>query len=273
MMRVWLAAFAATGGCVAPPAELPEPCGDGVLGAAEACDDGVNDGAYGGCLPGCGGRAAFCGDGAVDEGEACDDGINDGAWGSCAPDCAAEAGRCGDGEVGGPELCDDGVNDGRYGGCEAGCLESAERCGDGEINGPEGCDDGFNDGRCGSCTEDCAEAVTAPFLTRITVRAAEGFGFPTDLQPDLYLEVYDAEGALLAVTLTVTDTNPPVEFAFDGLRADEGALRVVVWDEDGGAFGDPDQLGVFRFDPAGGGGSASDGGTRISWTVASLVCD
>ncbi len=49
-------------------------CGDGIVTPDEACDDGVNDGAYGGCNPDCS-RASFCGDGHKDSPrEACDDG-------------------------------------------------------------------------------------------------------------------------------------------------------------------------------------------------------
>lgn len=49
-------------------------CGDGIVTPDEACDDGVNDGAYGGCNPDCS-RASFCGDGHKDTPtEGCDDG-------------------------------------------------------------------------------------------------------------------------------------------------------------------------------------------------------
>ena len=49
-------------------------CGDGVVSAGEACDDGVNDGGYGECAPGCV-LGPYCGDGVVDAPfEDCDDG-------------------------------------------------------------------------------------------------------------------------------------------------------------------------------------------------------
>ena len=48
-------------------------CGDGIIGAGEECDDGVNDGGYNECLPGCK-LGAYCGDGMLDPGEDCDDG-------------------------------------------------------------------------------------------------------------------------------------------------------------------------------------------------------
>lgn len=49
-------------------------CGDGIVSAGEACDDGVNDGGYGECGPGCQ-IGSYCGDGITDEPfEDCDDG-------------------------------------------------------------------------------------------------------------------------------------------------------------------------------------------------------
>jgi cysteine-rich repeat protein len=61
-------------------------CGDGTVDVAEACDDGVNDGAYGGCLPGCVGLAPRCGDAVVQPVESCDDGNGVDADG-CNVDC------------------------------------------------------------------------------------------------------------------------------------------------------------------------------------------
>ncbi|HOW51665.1 MAG TPA: lectin-like protein [bacterium] len=47
--------------------DTPAPvCGNTVVDAGEACDDGVNDGAYGGCMPGCLTRAPYCGDSVID---------------------------------------------------------------------------------------------------------------------------------------------------------------------------------------------------------------
>ncbi len=56
--------------------ECHSVCGDGVLGAGEECDDGVNDGGYNECQEGCvvGG---YCGDGVLQEGEICDDNAPD----------------------------------------------------------------------------------------------------------------------------------------------------------------------------------------------------
>ncbi|EDM77225.1 putative lipoprotein [Plesiocystis pacifica SIR-1] len=92
-----------------PPAE----CGNGVVEGDEACDD-ANDDNTDDCLDDC--TAASCGDGFIQAGvEACDDGVNDGAYGGCNADCTTLAAYCGDGEVNGPEDCDDAnleLNDG-----------------------------------------------------------------------------------------------------------------------------------------------------------------
>jgi cysteine-rich repeat protein len=52
--------------------------------------------------------ADLCGNNVIDPGEACDDGVNDGAYDGCAADCSAPGPNCGDAEVNGPEACDDG---------------------------------------------------------------------------------------------------------------------------------------------------------------------
>ncbi|HEX6766111.1 MAG TPA: hypothetical protein VF103_11550, partial [Polyangiaceae bacterium] len=58
-------------------------CGNSMVESGEACDDGVNDGAYGGCMPGCATRAPRCGDGTVNgqNGETCD--------GNCPTTCTS----------------------------------------------------------------------------------------------------------------------------------------------------------------------------------------
>lgn len=126
---------------------------------------------------------ALCGNGAVDDGEACDDGVNDGAYGGCAEDCGSVAAFCGDGELNGPEACDDGTNDGSYGGCATDCAELGPYCGDATVNGDEACDDGTN-ANGSACSVDCVEPGTlmgshtleslsfcdGSFLTRPTFR-------------------------------------------------------------------------------------------------------
>ncbi len=125
----------------------------------------------------------LCGNGAVDDGEACDDGVNDGAYGGCAEDCGSVGAFCGDGELNGPEACDDGTNDGSYGGCAADCSELGPYCGDATVNGEEACHDGTN-ANGSTCSVDCFEPGTlmgaqtleglsfcdGSFLTRPTFR-------------------------------------------------------------------------------------------------------
>jgi fibro-slime domain-containing protein len=134
------------GGFVSKKSVCASVCGDKVRTPNEACDDGVNNGAYGTCAPGCL-RGPSCGDGVAQtaDGEACDDGHNLTGYGptGCAPGCKLPA-SCGDGQINGVfgEQCDDGVlNDGHYGGCTAACR-LAPRCGDGTRQGAEACDDG-----------------------------------------------------------------------------------------------------------------------------------
>lgn len=93
-----------------------------------------------------------CGNGVIDAAEQCDDGNTTNGDG-CSASCQFEV--CGDGVVNnnGTEQCDDGnVQDGD--GCDALCV--IEFCGDGLINngGSEQCDDGNNQDGDG-CSNDC----------------------------------------------------------------------------------------------------------------------
>ncbi len=83
---MWLAC-----GDVDPTVWVPPGCGDGVLDADEACDDGPanSDIRPDACRTHC--QLPTCGDGATDAGEGCDDGGHVGADG-CDPDCLTETG-------------------------------------------------------------------------------------------------------------------------------------------------------------------------------------
>jgi cysteine-rich repeat protein len=119
-------------------------CGNGVVEAAEECDDGPgnSDVAPDACRTDC--RLARCGDGAVDTGEGCDDGPSnsDHAPGACRSDCQPWA--CGDGVVDDGEECDDGAGNADLPNvpCRTTCRWAA--CGDGirDDLGGEACDDG-----------------------------------------------------------------------------------------------------------------------------------
>jgi cysteine-rich repeat protein len=157
-------------------------CGNSVVDANEACDDGVNDGAYGGCAVDCSALGPFCGNTVVDGPEACDDGnqvdddecTNACALASCGDgikqpseecdDANADdtdgclstciAAKCGDGVTqAGVDECDDGNADDTDG-----CLSTCKlaTCGDAKVQaGVEVCDDGKNDGAYGGCAKDC----------------------------------------------------------------------------------------------------------------------
>jgi len=114
-------------------------CGNGIIEAGEACDDGnlVNGD---GCENNCTLTGAICGNGIIEAGEACDDGnlVNgDG----CENNCTLTGAICGNGIIEAGETCDDGnlVNGD---GCENNCTLTGAICGNGIIEAGEACDDG-----------------------------------------------------------------------------------------------------------------------------------
>ncbi len=145
------------------PPELVEPtvsqctalCGDEIVAAGEACDQGELNGIEGYCGVDCT-LGAFCGNGILDAGETCDDGRNVGLPGdlsSCPPGCVA-TGFCGDAIVQQNESCDSGrvYNNGAYNGCTSYCTRAAY-CGDGQVQecGYEACDPGVDSSTCANC--------------------------------------------------------------------------------------------------------------------------
>ena len=135
-------------GCPRPG---PSRCGDGVVQAPEACDDGnAVDGD--GCESTC---TLSCGNGRVDGAEQCDD-ANAVAADGCEADCTLSPG-CGNGTLDGQEQCDDG-NNASGDGCEADCKLPA-RCGDGVVSGAEQCDDG-NQTSGDGCEVDCTRTAS-----------------------------------------------------------------------------------------------------------------
>ena len=131
-------------------AEEPKPvCGDGVVGAGEACDDG-NPNDTDSCTNTC--RLSQCGDGIVQVGEECDDGN---PWSDDACTVTCRKARCGDGIVQSDEACDDGNSYG-HDACTTACTVAT--CGDGVVwMGVEACDDGNTDDLDG-CTSVCTPA-------------------------------------------------------------------------------------------------------------------
>jgi fibro-slime domain-containing protein len=166
----------------------PSGCGDRVLAADEACDDG-NRVSGDGCAADCGlAEAGFscageycmpiarCGDSWVAASEQCDDG-NLGLGDGCSDRCAIESGKlcqgqpsvctdavCGNSIKEGAEACDDG-NVLPFDGCSERCQREAEcvgtscvsSCGDGLVL-EEDCDDGnLMDGD--GCSSACLREV------------------------------------------------------------------------------------------------------------------
>jgi fibro-slime domain-containing protein len=154
-------------------------CGDGIVEAPEACDNGAaqNTGGYGGCDSDCT-LGPRCGDGIKNATEQCDDGKNDGSYGTCNSNCTL-AGYCGDGILQDPpETCDLGTADSAtaYGPnkCTNRCTP-APYCGDKHVDGQFGetCDDGVNSGKAGSCTTDCKSFVPLASCGDGTVESPE----------------------------------------------------------------------------------------------------
>lgn len=121
-------------------------CGDGIVQAGEACDDG-NDDNDDTCSNNCE-LSALCGNGKVDDGEGCDEGMESP---TCDGDCTAV--QCGDGypnsQAG--EACDDSNTDNGDG-----CSESCQlgSCGDGVVQAGEACDTNGSDTQL--CDADCS---------------------------------------------------------------------------------------------------------------------
>ncbi len=202
-------------GGVSGDAAVPVVCGDGILGGAEACDDGnttADDGCSATCtvetdyvclVPGkpCA-RIGTCGDAMLKTGELCDDG-NMASLDGCSETCQVEPGwlcpvlgaaciaaECGDGILAGDEECDDGdKNDGN--GCSNTCRVkdgyacntpgqacTLTSCGDDLREGTEQCDDG-NKMPFDGCSPTCTKEPVCPKTGGICQGACgDGIIFP-----------------------------------------------------------------------------------------------
>ena len=142
----------------------PAVCGDGVVQAGEACDDGNADDTDA-CLGTC--VAAACGDGVVQAGvEACDDGNADNSD-VCLDTCVAAS--CGDGFVGPGEACDD-ANQVEDDACTSACALPS--CGDGAVQVGEACDDGNADDA-DACLSTCLAASCGDPYVQAGVEACD----------------------------------------------------------------------------------------------------
>jgi hypothetical protein len=232
----------------------------------EACDDGLNDGAYGRCAPGCV-AGPFCGDARVQAefGEACDAGDENLASGYAAGVCTTQcrpAPFCGDRAVDLDfgEECDDGRNDDSPGSCSPDCRRSVPlpSCGNGQVNAGEACDegaanggvggrcdvrcqlscgngfidaveqcdDGVNDGSYGTCRPDC---TFAEFCGDGTVSAGEACD---DGSRNLAVaDAYGSDACTIACSLAPRCGDGRVDLEFgescDGGAACSGACNVI----------------------------------------------
>lgn len=142
-------------------------CGDGVIDAAEGCDDGNsidNDTCRNNC------SIPTCGDGVLQMimGEECDDQNADNTD-NCPTNCRKA--RCGDGFVrAGVEVCDD-ANNINTDACIDSCVLA--RCGDGFVYmGVEPCDDG-NLIETDACKNNCTLAQCGDGIVRAGVEACD----------------------------------------------------------------------------------------------------
>ena len=149
-------------------------CGDGIIDAGEACDDGSgnSDVAPNGCRTDC--RRYYCGDGVIDRGEQCDDGSNNqrNLPNTCRQNCTLPV--CGDGIV------DDGTH----------------RATNKAFN--EACDDGNTDDSDG-CTTQCRKCLPLGQMGNIEITTS------TVLCPAQYqLDDYGDYGAIIIKASGVT---------------------------------------------------------------------
>lgn len=215
-------------------AAMSATCGDGSIGAGEACDDGnASDGD--GCGPSCEVESGFvctgepsvcsktCGDGLVDAPETCDDG-NLTPGDGCSPACVIETGfacsgqpstcvtTCGDGDTAGREQCDDGRRDDGDG-CDASCLlETSRRIGLGPGLAAGIPDDAY-DGSLGSMT--CVELDVRPFPLDTVASLEVELAMRHPWVADLVMKLVGPGGAPVVTLMSRPSIDEPAD---DGTR-------------------------------------------------------
>lgn len=113
-----------------------------------------------------------------------------------------------------------------------------------------------------------SDTSTLHFLTEVQVTGIpNSWGWPGDLNPDIYVEIWDATPTLLYTSGTINDTDPPVTFSIPNLQLNNEVYTVHVWDEDGGIFGADDYLDSTTFAGHGGSGASTTGSTSIVYTI------
>ena len=113
--------------------------------------------------------------------------------------------------------------------------------------------------------------IPAYYLTEVQVLGIpNNWGWPSDLDPDIYIRIYDGNMTLVYTSPTIDNTNPPVTFPIPNILLADQTYTVNVWDEDGGLFGADDDLGSTTFQGYGASGSSTTGSTSISYVIQSV---
>jgi hypothetical protein len=109
------------------------------------------------------------------------------------------------------------------------------------------------------------------YLTEVQVLGIpNNWGWPSDLNPDIYIRIYDGGMNLVYTSPTIDDTDPPVTFPIPNILLANQTYTVNVWDEDGGLFGADDDLGSTTFQGNGPSGSSTSGSTSIAYTIQAV---
>ncbi|MBL1279992.1 MAG: T9SS type A sorting domain-containing protein [Fluviicola sp.] len=109
------------------------------------------------------------------------------------------------------------------------------------------------------------------YLTEIQVLGIpNSWGYPGDLNPDIYILLYDGSMNLVYTSPVVDNTLPPITFPMPNILLANETYTVHVWDEDGGLFGADDDLGTSTFAGNGPSGSSSNGSTSISYAISAV---
>jgi cysteine-rich repeat protein len=212
-MRYW-AIFCAVGFAACPSAPNLTTCGDGVIDAAEQCDDN-NTASNDGCSSAC--QTELCGDGIAQSAlsEQCDD-ANTIDTDECTNSC--QSARCGDNILGPGEQCEDGANI-NGDGCSAQCQD--EFCGDGQTNNnTEECDDGGNvdgDGCSAACLIEASSGQLQTFLVdsiNIPADDAEAAAFGFDYNGDGIVD--DQDNSLSDLSDALSNAGFNIQTAVNG---------------------------------------------------------
>ncbi|MCA9565149.1 MAG: DUF4215 domain-containing protein, partial [Myxococcales bacterium] len=203
-------------------------CGNGTVEGTEQCDDGGNGGGDG-CSASCMWEFT-CGDNVLEVGEQCDDGNTVGGDG-CGPTCALET-NCGNGTVEFPESCDDS-NRFSGDGCSAYCT-AEPICGNGVVDFGEECDD-FNGVDGDGCSSGCLnEFTTAGGLIDCNngspaYRGDGWSGLPAGVPLEWPIPLCSANG--LGVTID--------QFSVELVRPDQRIIRTLYSTSNRGTFVPP----------------------------------